>query len=227
MFTEDQLLPISALQHLRFCERRAALVHIERLWAENRFTVEGNHLHATAHDPRRGETRPGVRIVRGMSLRSSQLGLFGKADVVEFHEDEDGSHEPSSATIVEYKRGRPKPQFDREFHLQLCAQALCLEEMLPGVPVSASIYYGQIRRRVTIDLNPNLRTEALGSIRHLHDLIRAGNTPPARYQRKCDRCSMKNLCLPKAMRSKATAASYLMQVIRGVRGADVPDEIWK
>lgn len=128
MFTDDQLLPISALQHYVFCPRRAALVHIERLWAENRFTAEGNVLHARAHDPRQRESRPGVRITRGLELRSYRHGLVGKADVVEFHQPT--STKPAEALIVEYKRGRPKAGRDAEFRVQLCGQALCLEEML-------------------------------------------------------------------------------------------------
>lgn len=134
MFSEDTLLPISALQHLLFCERQCALIHIEGLWAENRLTVEGQHLHRKAHEGP-DETRGDLRVVRGLALRSLRLGLIGKADVVEFQSDErsDGPRRPFP---VEYKRGKPKShEADR---VQLCAQALCLEEMLAvAVPEGA------------------------------------------------------------------------------------------
>lgn len=225
MFREEQLLPISALQHFRFCQRRAALVHIEGLWAENRYTVEGNQLHEKAHDPRRGEHRPGVRIVRGMMLRSFAYGIVGKADVVELS-DVSGTDTSPTANIIEYKRGKPKPRFDREFRIQLCAQTLCLEEMLPASKITAAIYYGQARQRFVIELDQALRSETINSIQALHQLIQQGITPSARYTKKCDRCSMKNLCLPQALRPKATAESYLAQVIASTRGAEIPDEIW-
>ena len=130
MFTEDNLLPISALQHLLFCERQCALIHLERAWQENRLTAEGRIMHERVHEGG-DETRRDVRIVRGLRLRSLALGLVGIADVVEFHRAADGVAVPESAGTwrpfpVEYKRGRPKSEpWDA---VQLCAQALCLEE---------------------------------------------------------------------------------------------------
>ena len=128
-FAEDALLPLSALRHLLFCERQCALIHVEGLWAENRLTVEGRHLHERA-DSGRSESRPGVRIARTLPIRSLRLGLIGRADVVEFHDAGPGA--PPRVVPVEYKRGRPK--LDESDRVQLCAQALCLEEML-GVRV--------------------------------------------------------------------------------------------
>lgn len=226
MFTEDQLLPISALQHLRYCERRVALVHIEGLWAENRFTAEGVSLHRKAHDAARSESRPGLRTVRGMMLRSFTLGVFGHADVVELHVDGDRA---TRVTIVEYKRGRPKPnQDDRAFRLQLCAQALCLEEMRPGVPVDAAIYYGQARRREPVALDVALREETAREAGRLHGLIAGGKTPVVAYQRrKCDRCSMKPLCLPTALRAREPATAYVAQLVAGERGCELSRGMWE
>jgi len=211
MFTDDDLLPVSALQHYVFCPRRAALVHVERLWAENRFTAEGHVLHRRTHDPRRGESRPDVRITRGLELRSYRYGLTGKADVVEFHEG-DGCR-PADVVIVEYKRGKPKPGRNEEFRVQLCGQALCLEEMLGLALARGMIFFGQPRRRTEIAFDEALRQQTVQTIQELHEMIRSGRTPPARFASKCRRCSLVNLCLPKAMRPRATAARYLSNVI--------------
>lgn len=227
MYDEDSLLPISGLQHLRFCKRRAALVHIEGLWSENRFTAQGNQLHEIAHDPARGENHSGLQIVRGMMLQSLTLGLFGKADVVELHAQESKKHAARYATIVEYKRGKPKPKYDHEYALQICAQVLCLEEMQPDILVSAEIFYGLTRRRVTIDLNDELRFEVKQAAANLHELIASKLTPLARYERKCEGCSMKSLCMPHALRPKATADQYLHRVLTQNHGADISKELWE
>jgi len=212
MFTDDQLLPVSALQHFVFCPRRAALVHLECVWADNRFTAEGRRLHRMVDDPRRGEeNRPGLRVARGLEICSYRHGLVGKADVVEFHDT--GPGRAPRIVIVEYKRGRPKPALDQPYRVQLCAQALCLEEMLDTRIPQGAIFFGRQRRRTEVLFDTALREHTLRAIEGLHNLIRSGRTPPARFQRKCRRCSMVNLCLPKAMRPRATAARYLAQAI--------------
>ena len=211
MFTDDQLLPISALQHWQYCPRRAALVHIEGLWSENRFTVEGRHLHERAHDPGRGERRPGLRVARGLELRSARLGLTGKADVVEFHE---GIQETDAKIVlVEYKRGRPHAQRDAPFQDQVCAQVLCLEEMLGRCVDEAYLYFGKTRQRVPVLLQPELRERTHHAIDELHKLIAAGRTPPARFEPKCRRCSLYDVCLPKSVRPRATASRYLRDLL--------------
>jgi CRISPR-associated exonuclease Cas4 len=233
MFCEDDLLPMSALNQLLFCERRCALIHIEGLWAENTFTIEGRHLHEKAHDPRAVETRGGVRIVRALPLRCLRLGLVGKADVVEFHpvpsqarvDGASAPHAPGDfAGIdrpragpgrpfpIEYKRGKPKP--DDSDRVQLCAQALALEEML-GVAVPAgAIYYGRTRRRLEVPLTPDLRRFTEETAARLHRLVRSGRTPRAARQPQCDRCSLLHLCLPDATRARASAARYLQLVLQ-------------
>lgn len=208
MFAEDDLLPISALQHLLFCERQCALIHIEGLWAENRLTVEGRHLHEKAHDGP-GEARAGVRITRGSALRSFQLGLVGKADVIEFHH---APGEPSARPFpVEYKRGKPK-KHDAD-RVQLCAQALCLEEML-GVTVPAgALFYGRTRRRVEVGFDAPIRQLTEDTARRLHALIGSRRTPAAVKEPKCDSCSLLHLCLPEALGQRHSAARYVALAI--------------
>lgn len=209
MYAEDALLPISALQHLLFCERQCALIHIERLWAENRLTVEGRHLHENAHDGP-SESRSGVRIARGLPLRSFRIGLTGQADVVEFRPPRaNGNHDPEHrdrVTPVEYKRGRPKG--NRCDEVQLCAQAICLEEMLDVRIDAGQLFYGQNRRRTDVVFDDVLRqTTELAAVR-LHEMIRSGRTPRAAREPKCDRCSLLNLCMPDAVRPGNSAARY-------------------
>lgn len=203
IFAEDDLLPISALQHLLFCKRQCALIHVEGLWAENRLTVEGRHLHEKAHDGR-DETRRDVKTTRGMALRSFRLGLIGRADVIEFPAIDSGNNEPFP---VEYKRGRPK-RHDAD-RVQLCAQALCLEEMLDTRVPAGALFYGRTRRRLHVPFDPPLRRLAEDTAEHLHALIASGRTPTATREKKCDSCSLLDLCLPDALGPRRSAARYL------------------
>jgi CRISPR-associated exonuclease Cas4 len=207
-FAEDDLLPLSALQHLLFCERQCALIHIEGLWVENRLTVEGRHLHKKAHDGP-SETRAGVRVARGLSLRSLRLGLVGKADLVEFYADTKG---PTGIPFpVEYKRGRAK-KHDAD-RVQLCAQALCLEEML-GVPVPAgALFYGQTHRRLDVRFDEPLRHVTEDAAERLHALIASRRTPTAIREPKCDSCSLLTVCVPDAMAPQRAAAAYVMRAL--------------
>jgi CRISPR-associated exonuclease Cas4 len=205
VFSEDDLLPLSALQHLLFCERQCALIHIEGLWAENRLTVEGRHLHER---PDRGdvETRGPVRTARGIALRSFRLGLAGRADVVEFH------HDPMSGALagaipVEYKRGRPKR--DDSDRVQLCAQALCLEEMLHLTIPTGALFYGTPRRRTEVVFDGRLRNTTEHAAKRLHEMVAAGITPPAKREAKCDSCSLLNLCLPATAGARRSAQRFV------------------
>lgn len=186
-YSEDQLLPVSALQHLLFCERQCALIHIEQIWSENQFTAEGRVAHERVHTAGL-ETRGDFRIARDVALRSLRLGLVGKADVVEFH--------GTTPFPIEHKRGRAKT--NRCDEVQVCAQALCLEEMM-GIPVlEGALFYGQARRRTIVHFDDTLRHITEQAAHHLHELLAAGKTPPAQYEpAKCDRCSMLDICKPK------------------------------
>jgi CRISPR-associated exonuclease Cas4 len=201
VFAEDDLLPLSALQHLLFCERQAALIHLEGQWLENRFTAEGRVLHERP-DTGRGEERKGVRIARGLPLRSLRLGLVGRADVVEFHRLGEGRQR---VVPIEYKRGRPKAGHCDE--VQLCAQALCLEEMLDlEVPVGA-LFYGKRRRRTEVRFDAELRARTEAAVRRLRQILESRETPPPVADERCKSCSLRPVCLP-SLRGRS-ASSYL------------------
>jgi CRISPR-associated exonuclease Cas4 len=214
MYTEDDLLPISALQHLFFCERQCALIHIEQVWAENLFTAEGRIMHERVHTED-WESRGNVRIEYSMSLRSLRLGLIGKADVVEFHRKPVLQKAESLVWVpfpVEYKRGKPKK--DNCDKVQICAQALCLEEML-GVDVpNGALFYGKKRRRTDVVFDEALRQQTEDTAIRLHELIASGRTPKPVYMKKCDSCSLAKICLPKTIERKRSVKRYLSGAIR-------------
>ncbi len=197
-FSDDDLLPISALQHLIFCERQCALIHVERLWAENRLTVEGRQLHDRAHEGP-DEYRANVTVARGLQLRSSRLGLFGVADVVELHHGRGASSRDSLGAYqrilpIEYKRGKPKE--DDSDRVQLCAQAMCLEEMLQHDISCGYLFYGKRKRRTEVKFDGRLRSRTRDASLRLHEMIANRETPRARREPKCNSCSLVELCLP-------------------------------
>jgi CRISPR-associated exonuclease Cas4 len=206
-YPEDDLIMISALQHYAFCERQCALIHVEQIWAENRATAEGRIMHEKVHEQDR-ESRGNVRIEYGIPLRSLRLGLVGRADVVEFHRIAKDRRQPFP---VEYKRGKPK--VDRCDLIQLCAQAICLEEML-GAPVPAgAVFYGKTRRRLDVSFDDTLRTETEDTAKRAHELIAAGITPPPVYEKRCENCSLIRECLPKASRKKGSVKQYMTRMM--------------
>ena len=204
---DDELIAISALSHYSYCPRRCALIHIEQVWTENRFTAEGRIMHERVHEENR-ESRGDVRIDYGVSLRSLRLGLIGKADVVEFHRQPDGAWLPFP---VEYKRGKPK--VDHSDKIQLCAQAICLMEMLGVVIPDGALFYGQTRRRLDVFFDEALRRETEDTARRAHDLIAAGRTPPPVYARRCESCSLIADCLPKTIQKRRSVKGYLARVL--------------
>lgn len=234
---EEDLLPISALQHLVFCERQCALIHIERAWRDNPLTLEGAHVHRRVDEtgPRR-ELRGDLLIVRGLPLRSFHLGLSGRADVVEFHRyrqdlceapvgdglapavpipDVEGLWAPFP---IDYKRGKPKPDLSDE--IQLCAQGLCLEEMLGARVTRAALFYGRLRHRHEVVLGDALRAATAQAAERLHVLISSGVTPRAVKQPKCRRCSLLEVCKPEAMSGGRSARRYLAQAVQPALGEE-------
>lgn len=216
MYSEDDLLPLSGLQHLLCCERQCALIHIEQIWVENRYTAEGRIMHERV-DSGRAESRGDIRLVFSLPLRSLRLGLTGKADAVEFHREQDREARSETSSLiwrpfpVEHKRGRPKKEpWDR---VQLCAQAMCLEEML-GIEVPrGALYYGKIRRRAAVTFDPALRLETEETARRLHQLVDGGRTPPPVLKPVCEHCSFLGTCLPQALDVSKSVQSYLKSVI--------------
>lgn len=202
MYADDNLLMISALQHLAFCKRQCALIHLEQQWAENRLTVLGELLHERVHSIE-SETRTDVRIVRSLRLVSYKLGLTGQSDVVEFHRVQNAEegiqlscHEGFWRPFpIEYKKGKPKA--DSIDEIQLCAQALCLEEQLSVSIPRGALFYGDKRRRLMVSFGTEIRGKTIAFAQKLHDLIKSGVTPPAKYKNKCKNCSLYELCQPK------------------------------
>lgn len=210
MYAEDDLLPLSGLQHLLFCERQCALIHIEQVWAENQFTAEGRIMHERVHAADR-ESRGAVRIEYAMPLRSLRLGLIAKADVVEFHRDTEFPGNIWRPFPVEYKRGKPKK--DNSDKVQLCAQALCLEEMLDvDIPVGA-LFYGKTRRRQDVTFDSALRKETEDTAKRFHELVENKITPKPVYSKKCDKCSMYDLCMPKTVEKARSINNYLKDAV--------------
>lgn len=193
----DDPIPISALQHAVYCLRQAALIHIERLWAENRFTAEGQVLHDVAHEAGSRRDR-GVRRVTALPLACRRLNLAGVADLVEFRPGEGGE----TAFPVEYKRGKPKRH--RADEVQLCAQALCLEEMT-GRPVpNGALFYGETRRRMAVPFDAALRKLTEETAMAFGALVAAARTPPPVWRAdRCRACSLLELCRPRAMAKSA------------------------
>lgn len=204
---DDNLIPISALQHYLYCPRQCALIHVEQLWAENRQTAEGRLLHQRADRPQ-VEQRHGVRTVTAMPLVNMELGITGIADVVEFHEGPEGEF----AFPVEYKRGRPKAH--RADEVQLCAQALCLEAMLGRPLKEGALFYGQTRRRIQVTFDADLRQLTRAIICATRNMIDSGRTPLAEYQAKrCDACSLLELCQPHLLKHSHDVQIWLHQKI--------------
>lgn len=208
MYSEDDFIQLSALQHFIFCPRQCALSYIEQVWEENLLTAEGGIMHDKAHEER-VETRDGMRIERGMPLCSIKLGLNGKADVVEFHKAEDGREMPFP---IEYKHGRPKENSCDK--VQLCAQAMCLEEMLVVTIHTGAIFYGKTRRRLDVIFNETLRAETEEAAIRLHEFIKAGKTPKPEYSKRCDSCSLMSVCMPKTFESRISVNRYLREAVK-------------
>lgn len=192
----ENRLALSALQHLLYCPRQCALIHVERLWSENWHTAGGRLMHGRTDTPE-DVIEYGQRIVRAMTVWSDALGLYGVCDVVEWRE--------GIPTPVEYKRGKPKAH--RADEVQLCAQAMCLEEMFDVQIAQADLFYGKTRRRTTVDLDCELRTLTTELAEQLHRLIESGTTPPAEYDRpRCSACSLLDLCVPRKAKRQSVGA---------------------
>ncbi|MDQ8187497.1 CRISPR-associated protein Cas4 [Pelagicoccus sp. SDUM812002] len=187
---EDSLVAISALQHWLYCPRQCALIHLERVWSENRFTSEGKVMHERAHDGP-DELRKGVRIARGQHVRSLVLGLTGQCDIIEFHSD-------GGIVPVEYKRGKPKAH--RADEVQLCAQAICLEEMKETSIGRGFLYYGKNRRRHEVAFDDELRSLVAKTAVEVNECLEGGRTPKSEYNKKlCEACSLIEQCQPKVL----------------------------
>ena len=206
-------LALSGLQHFAFCRRQWALIHIEQQWAENVRTVEGDLFHRRAHDGDAFESRGDLLIARGLRVSSERLNVTGICDVVEFHRSAEGIELAGregrwSVYPVEYKKGAPKENdADR---LQLCGQAMCLEEMLLCEIPEGSLFYGESRRRERVPFTGELRAKVEAMLAEMGQYYARGHTPTARPGKGCNACSLKELCLPRLRRLPAVR-SYLSE----------------
>lgn len=194
----DDFLPLSALQHYAYCPRQFALIHVEQAWAENRFTAEGRVLHERV-DSGVSEQRKDIRYERGVSLLSERYGLTGKLDLLEIHGSDNPRYIP-----VEYKRGKPKVEdWDR---VQVCAQALCLEEMRQVSIAEGAIWYWEVRRRESVAIEAALRDVTIDAIRQAQGLMADGKTPPPiDNPKRCGGCSLVDICQPRRFASDRSA----------------------
>lgn len=223
MFDEDDLLPISALNQLIFCPRRCALMLVEGQWADNRHTALGLLQHERSHRAET-ESRGDLRICRGLRLRSLELGLAGVADVVEFHRSrapDDDAAVPLAGVEgrwrpfpVEHKKGREKP--DQADEVQLCAQALCLEEMLATRIPEGALFYNASRDRLQVTFSAELRATTIDAARRLHQLVADGTVPAAQPSKRCRGCSLEDACAPKLSTAGARASRYLSSVLDAI-----------
>ena len=209
IYSEEEFLQLSGIQHFSFCRRQWALIHIENQWAENYRTIDGAILHQNAHDTQFQESRGDRLITRGVSIYSGELGVSGQCDVLEYHRGSAGIPLPGRDGLwqpypVEYKRGKPRE--DTGDALQLCGQAMCLEAMLCCDIPEGALYYGEIRRRERIVFTPELRAQVRQMLAQMHDLYHRGYTPKVKPTKSSTACSMKELCLPKLMKTRSVSA---------------------
>lgn len=226
MYPDDELVMISALQHLLFCRRQCALIHLEGVWRENYLTASGRQLHERV-DKKGAETRRNVHLATSLRLLSRRLGVMGVADMVEFHRvDEANDTEGRQITArlpgregwwrpfpVEYKRGKPKAH--RADEVQLCAQAICLEEMLDVVIPEGALFYGEPRRRTPVVFDADLRglTESVAA--EAHALLSSEATPPSIKTKGCEACSLKELCFDMGVSTRVWVEAEVNKVLDG------------
>ena len=217
-YSDEDLLMLSGIQHLTFCERQWALIHIEQQWSENRLTIEGNYLHKKVDDPQQISQVKGVVTFRSVSLISRRLGLYGLSDVVELHQTDSADNAILSPKHkgfwkpypVEYKHGKPKKNAIDE--VQLCAQAICLEELYHIQIEKGSLYYAETKHRTEICFTPKLRKLVETYAERMHKLFKEELTPLANYKAHCKSCSLYDICLPKQFSTKRNVKLYLKTI---------------
>lgn len=217
IYTDEQMLNISGIQHFVFCRRQWALIHIEQQWAENLLTVSGEIMHKNAHDDTFSEKRGNIIISRGMNIVSYSLGVSGVCDIVEFHKSDDGAliygYDGLYKILpVEYKHGEPKN--DNSDILQAAAQAMCLEDMFCTKIDEVHIFYGKTRRRQKIVIDAVVRNELAAVLKEMHNLYNRRYTPKVKKSKKCSACSLSNICLPSLTKTQ-TVNGYISDAING------------
>lgn len=219
MYSEDELLMISGIQHFSYCKRQWALIHVENQWERNVYTVRGDIVHEKVDDPFILETRGDLIVSRSVPIISWELGFYGIADLIEFNKSEtgvviQGKEGYFNILPVEYKVGKPKESLYDE--IQLCLQALCLEEMYGTKIEEGAMYYAKIRRRMKVHFDSRLRKYTTDIAAEMHKLISENVTPKENYGSKCDHCSLYNICLPKIMSKRKSVSAYIRECIEDI-----------
>ncbi len=217
-YTAEELLPLSGIQHFCFCRRQWALIHVERQWQENLLTTEGKLMHVRADDPSQSEIRAGVFSARAMPVSSYRLGFYGICDVVEFIPDGAGVALPGRSGLflpvpVEYKHGKEKLDHSDEAHV--CAQAICLEEMLSVKIPFGLLFYGKTRHREEVTLNDELRNFVVAMAQEMHAYYERGHTPKVKISSACKSCSLEQICLPTLQQPGVSASQYIKEKVDG------------
>ena len=204
MYPESDYLLLSGLQHLRFCQRQCALIHIEQQWSENFFTAAGRVQHEKVHGgvP---ESRKNVKTERNLKIASARLGVTGCTDAVEFYSD-------GKIIPIEYKHGKPKENTSDE--VQLCAQVICLEEMLGCTITEGALFYFKTRRRIPVPITDELRRETIELAERFHRFVADGQTPAALYSRQCESCSFIDECFPESAGKCKSVRAYIERRLR-------------
>lgn len=221
IYTDDKLLLLSGIQHFYYCKRQWMLIHVEQQWKENIHTFQGAVLHEKVDDPYIAESRGSYFISRSMPLVSYSLGLFGISDAVEFHKNKNGIYMEAKQDYftvlpIEYKVGKPKE--DHCDMVQLCAQAICLEEMLSCEIKEGALFYGKTRHRTSVELDETLRLEVINLCREMHSILENEINISPIYSDKCARCSMADLCIPKINKSYKSVDNYMKSYISEIEG---------
>lgn len=214
-YSEEEYLMISGIQHFTFCRRQWALIHVEQQWAENVHTVVGELMHKKVHDPYLKEKRNDVIIARALPVSSRTLGISGECDIVEFHKQDEGvslhGHKGFYGIYpIEYKKGKPKQT--EEDILQLIAQVLCLEEMFSTNISEGALFYGETRHRETVQVTEALKARVKEMTEEMHQYFKRRYTPKVKYSKKCNSCSLKDICLPK-LNKTISVDRYMEQVM--------------
>lgn len=217
-YKEDEYLMISGIQHFKFCRRQWALIHIEQQWEENVHTVVGELMHKKVHDPYLTEKRKEVLITRALPVSSRMLGISGECDVVEFHEKDEGVKLQGHRGLyeiypIEYKKGKPKES--EEDILQLTAQVMCLEEMFSSDIQEGALFYGETRRREPVKITEELRNQVKDIVKEMHQYYEKRYTPQVKYSKRCNSCSLKNICMPKLGKT-SSVKSYVAQALEDI-----------
>lgn len=204
MYPESDYLLLSGLQHFRFCPRQCALIHIEQQWSENFFTAAGRIQHEKVHG-NTAESRKTIKTERNLKIASALLGITGCTDAVEFYSD-------GKIIPIEYKHGKPKENTCDE--VQLCAQVICLEEMLGCTITEGALFYFKIRRRIPVPITDELRRETIELAERFHRFIADGKTPAALYSRQCESCSFIDECFPESAGKRKSVRAYIERRLR-------------